>query len=587
MIAEFFAFCRSVFRASTFTLVWRVGKTQGVRGIALRVKVFFWQGFHYRRWVRTHDRLTVADLSAIYRHTLDLSYQPLISVLLPTFNTPEIWLRKAINSVLLQQYQNWELCIADDASVLPHVARVLAEYARQDVRIRVSMRTVNGHISASTNSALAMARGDFVALLDHDDELAPHALYMVAVKLNENPNFGMLYSDEDKIDERGRRFDPYFKPDWNPTLLESQNLVSHLGVYRTDLLRSIGGFRIGVEGCQDWDAALRISERVVAKNICHIPFVLYHWRTVAGSTAVNHNQKSYVKNAALRVIRDHFERLQQSVSVVPSFGSFVRPVADLPIPNPSVTLIVFGESHPLLFSQSNTNWSALKVIRCTPQKNESLAQAINSIASQVCDDFICLLNSMLVPFHGDWLLELVREACRPGVGAVGPLQLDEHKNIHSTAIVLCTDPNTNKLFNSTYQGLDASIVGIAGLAKLTQNVSVLAPGCLLIRTSTFHHVGALDVRRYPDALFELDLCMRLGQAGLRNVWTPYARLMFHCKLTSNLTDAGSDEFVLFRAHWLKDLDVDPFHNPNLMENGVWPTPSIAPRIAKPWLPFKD
>ncbi|MEX2045483.1 MAG: glycosyltransferase, partial [Opitutus sp.] len=190
---------------------------------------------------------------------------------MPVYDTPEKWLVAAIESVRRQLYDNWELCIADDASKQPHVRKILSRYQRKDPRIKVAFRETNGHISAASNSALALAHGEFIALLDHDDVLRPHALACVALELDAHPDADLIYSDEDKIDENGRRYEPYFKPDWNPDLFLAQNCISHLGVFRTSLVRDIGAFRVGYEGSQDWDLALRIVERTTAGRIRHIP----------------------------------------------------------------------------------------------------------------------------------------------------------------------------------------------------------------------------------------------------------------------------------------------------------------------------
>ena len=197
---------------------------------------------------------------------------------MPLYNTPEAFLRRCIDSVTEQTYSNWELCLVDDASPSAHVARICAEYARNDKRIKFFRREINGHISAATNSALELASGDFVALLDHDDELAAHALYMIAAELDADPDLDLLFSDEDKIDESGHRFDPWFKTDWNYDLMLSQNAVVHLAVYRRTILQDIGGFRSGFDGSQDYDVTLRFSERTTPERIKHIPFILYHWR---------------------------------------------------------------------------------------------------------------------------------------------------------------------------------------------------------------------------------------------------------------------------------------------------------------------
>jgi glycosyltransferase involved in cell wall biosynthesis len=230
--------------------------------------------------------------------------------------------------VLAQTWTHWELCIADDASTAPHVRAVLEEYARRDARIRLSFRPENGHISASSNSALELAHGEFFALLDHDDVLAPDALAWVAAEIDAHSDAELIYSDEDKIDEFGVRTSPYFKPAYNPELLRAQNCISHLGVFRTSRVREIGGFRRGFEGAQDWDLALRICDRTGPERIRHIPRVLYHWRAIQGSTALAMGEKPYVIAAQKRSIEEHFAAWTGQVFSTRKparWGSFPRP----------------------------------------------------------------------------------------------------------------------------------------------------------------------------------------------------------------------------------------------------------------------
>ena len=248
------------------------------------------------------------DRRGIRSRIRELSYQPLISVVMPVYNTQETWLRKAIDSVLRQLYPKWELCLADDHSSRPHVRPILEEYAACDPRIKLVFRDRNGHISAASNSALTLATGDFVALLDHDDELSEHALYMNVEELNRYPGAHLLYSDEDKIDERGRRYWPFFKPNWNPDLFYSLNLVTHLAVYRRSVLEAVEGFQEGLEGSQDYDLTLRVIERIPPEAIRHIPHVLYHWRAIPGSVALASGEKIYAHEAARHAIRAHFQR---------------------------------------------------------------------------------------------------------------------------------------------------------------------------------------------------------------------------------------------------------------------------------------
>ncbi|MDO8539356.1 MAG: glycosyltransferase [Opitutaceae bacterium] len=294
----------------------------------------------YASWVALYDTLNPDDADMIRAKLAGLTRRPLISILMPTYNTPEKLLVAAIESVRRQLYDNWELCIADDASKEPRVRKVLERYQRKDPRIKVVFGETNRHISAASNSALALAHGEFIGLLDHDDEIRPHALACVALELDAHPNADLIYSDEDKIDENGHRYDHYFKPDWNPDLFLVQNYISHLGVYRTLLVREVGGFRIGYEGSQDWDLAMRVIERTAPDRIRHIPKILYHWRSVPGSTAMVIGAKNYATRAAEKVITEHLDRVGVTATITPTKGSYWRVHYPLPDPPPRVTLVI-------------------------------------------------------------------------------------------------------------------------------------------------------------------------------------------------------------------------------------------------------
>ncbi len=235
---------------------------------------------------------------------------------MPVWNTPEKYLRAAIESVIGQLYQNWELCIADDASTASHVADILREFAARDARIKVVTRAENGRIAKASNSALELATGEFIALMDHDDVLPNHALYMVAVEINAYPEADILYSDEDKLDEQGRRFEPMFKPDWDPERMCGHNYISHLGVYRATLVSAAGGFRDGYNGSQDYDLTLRVIARTSPERIRHIPFVLYHWRLFPGAQTFSSTQLSTATDSARRALRDYFTNKGESVEVL-------------------------------------------------------------------------------------------------------------------------------------------------------------------------------------------------------------------------------------------------------------------------------
>ena len=268
----------------------------------------------------------------------DLAYQPLISIILPTFNSNLKFLTEAVESVTGQSYANWQLCIADDASTDKDLKDYLVGLEKSQ-KVSVNYRSVNGHISAASNSALNIAEGEFVTFLDHDDKLHPHALAAVVSQLNHDKELDILYSDEDKIDEQGNRSDPFFKPGWSPDLLLSQNYTCHLSVYRKALVDKLNGLREGTDGAQDYDLILRASERT--KKIEHIPHVLYHWRAIEGSTALAAQEKDYAHQKAIEVLKDALERRNLSAEVLETgLGAYHRIRYDLPTPAPRVSVII-------------------------------------------------------------------------------------------------------------------------------------------------------------------------------------------------------------------------------------------------------
>ncbi len=326
--------------------VLKIWKKNGLRGLKSYIATLVLtlqksSSSSYEDWVNAYDTITDLDRNRIRERIEELKHRPLISIIMPVYNTNEKWLRLAIDSVLAQLYLEWELCIADDASTAPHVRRILEEYQSKDPRIKVVFRKNNGHISAASNSALELATGEWIALLDHDDELPEYALYMVSEEINTYPQVRIIYSDEDRIDEQGVRYSPYFKSNWNPDLFLSQNVISHLGVYHASLVREASGFRKGFEGSQDYDLALRIVERIMANQIRHIPHVLYHWRAVEGSVADRVDAKSYAYEAARTALQQHLDRQKISAYVTTAHSySMHRVIYKLPEHLPKVSIII-------------------------------------------------------------------------------------------------------------------------------------------------------------------------------------------------------------------------------------------------------
>ena len=296
----------------------------------------------YEDWMVQSDSPGPGNRAALRRRLRALRKQPLISVILPVYNPDLGILATAIESVERQVYEHWELCIADDASTDLRVRPFLEEKGRDDPRIKMTFREKNGHISACSNSAITLATGEWCALLDQDDAFAEHALALVALEIEKHPDAGLIYSDEDKIDSMGLRSEPFFKPDWNPELFLGQNFINHLGVYRTELLRAIGGFREGFEGSQDYDLALRCIERLEPAQIRHIPRILYHWRSVAGSLAAVPDAKPYAKEAARRAIADHLRRqnIAGCVEPCPENAESHRVIYELAELPPLVSIVI-------------------------------------------------------------------------------------------------------------------------------------------------------------------------------------------------------------------------------------------------------
>lgn len=269
------------------------------------------QRIAYQKWVAENDVMTAQKRAKLTQQYAQLGSKPLISVIMPVYNAPLGWLDEAIESVRSQIYQEWELCIADDLSSNPAIRPYLEHKASQDPRIKVEFRQTNGHISAASNSAITIARGDFLTLMDQDDLIPPYALLEVAQCINNHPEAGLIYSDEDKVDEQGNRESPTQKEPWKLALLTDVNRLSHLSTYRTSLIRQIGGFRLGYEGAQDHDLALRCVERLKPEQIVYIPIVLYHWRIHEHSTARDKSTKPYALTARKRALEDHFDRLRK------------------------------------------------------------------------------------------------------------------------------------------------------------------------------------------------------------------------------------------------------------------------------------
>ena len=571
----------------------------------------------YRHWwIRRCERLSRRDIRAIRQTTTQLTYQPLLSVLMPVYNTDERWLRRAIESVQHQLYSNWELCIADDRSTDPRVGEVLREIQSSDPRLRIHFRDVNGHISAASNSALALASGEFIVLLDHDDVLPIHALAAVVHELNRHPDADIVYSDEDRIDEAGRRYDPYFKPDWNPELFYSQNLISHLGVYRTAMVRQVGGFREGFEGSQDYEMALRVVEETQPARIRHIPLILYHWRAIPGSAALDVHQKSYATDAARLAVEAHFTRtgVEATIEPAPHAPYYQRIRYKVPEPRPHVTIIIPTKDRADLLSTcvtsivSRSTYRQFDVLIVDNGSSEPESHAYferaqqdpcisvlridgpfnfsrinNQAAARARGSLLCFLNNDTEVISPDWLEEMVSLAVRDGVGAVGAMLYYPSNTMQHAGVVL----GLGGIASHPHRGERRGMPGNYGRAALTQTMSAVTAACMVLRKDTFEAVGGFD-ETLAVAYNDVDLCLRLGARGFRNVWTPYAEL-YHFESVSRGDDLHGANLPRFRAEsqamrdrWQGLLDADPYYNPNLSLTRADLWFAYPPRHPRPW-----
>lgn len=590
----------------------RILRNEGIIGIRRRLS----QGARndYQEWIKRYDMLDDATRQRMRDNIKSFTRAPKISVLMPVYDPPLQMLDEAINSVRTQLYPEWELCIADDASKNPSVRKLIETHAAQDKRIKVAYRESNGHISATSNTALAMATGEFVALLDHDDLLSEHALFWVAETINRHPDAGLVYSDEDKVNESGLRFDPYFKCDWNYDLFLSQNMICHLGVYQTQLLRQIGGFREGLEGSQDYDLALRCIEQLDASQILHIPRVLYHWRTHADSTALFVQAKPYAYQTAEHALNDHLARKDVSAWVErrPK-DSFYRVRYALPERVPLVTLIIptrnslqlirqclssilektdypnyeilvvdNGSDDPQTLAYFDTvkNDPRLRILRDDRPFNYS---ALNNRAVQVArGELVGLINNDIEVISREWLTEMVSIALQPGVGAVGARLWYPDNTLQHGGVIL-----VRGVAGHSHKHLPKGHPGYFARAMLQQTFSAVSAACLVVRRSIFLEVRGLEEENLKVAFNDVDFCLRVREAGYRNVWTPYAELYHHESASRGYEDTPekqarfAGEVRYMQERWGSLLFNDPAYSPNLTLDHedfsyAWP-----PRVGNP------
>jgi glycosyltransferase involved in cell wall biosynthesis/2-polyprenyl-3-methyl-5-hydroxy-6-metoxy-1,4-benzoquinol methylase len=552
----------------------------------------------YDAWLAEYGEVTEKQLENYKSEIASWDNSPKIAILMPVYNPDKACLVNAIESVINQVYSNFELCIADDASTESYVQEVLREYSEKDSRIKVSFRDNNGHISAASNSALALVDAEYVALMDHDDLLTADALFWVAKTIDQNPEVQLIYSDEDKMDLQGKRFAPYFKPDWNPELFLSHNFICHLGVYKTEKVRVLGGFDSALDGAQDYDLALRFVDQLNANQIVHIPRILYHWRAVEGSTANGVHEKPYAESAIAKAVKNDLQRRGRSAEVLAhsTLHGALRVRYQLPDTIPLVSIVIptrngfnllrrcvdsiirktkYSNYEIIIIDNGSDDFVAVRYLQRLQEENQvkiirddshfNYAALNNKAVTQAKGEVIALLNNDLEVINDDWLDEMVSHVVHSEVGAVGAKLYYPDDTIQHAGVIV----GLGGVAGHSHKHFPRNNAGHCGRLLLVQNLTAVTAACLLVRKEVFDSVGGFDEKNLSVAFNDVDLCLRIQEKGFNNVWTPYAELYHYESATRGYEDTPekqarfNKEVSYMKQRWGNALLVDPAYNPNL------------------------
>ncbi len=540
--------------------------------------------FEYNEWLKNNTTITE------YKK---MKYEPLISILVPVYNVKKQVLSECLDSVLNQNYTNFEVCLVDDCSTLPETKETLEDYCNKDKRIRVKYRTKNGHISATTNDALKMAKGEFIALLDNDDLLTKDALLENILLLNDNKKLDFIYSDEDKLNLKGEFCDPHFKPDWSPDTLLSLNYICHFAVIRKKMVDKVGGFEIGLEGAQDHDLFLKISE--VTNNISHIPKILYHWRMVPGSTSMNIKNKDYatdkgkiaIENALKRRnILGHVEKDEISTYYKVIYDVVKKPLVSIIIPTRDYVdilktcvdsiyektnydnfeiIVANNDSKEKetfnFFNKYKKKYSNFHVVDCIMEFNYS---KINNVAIKKSKgDYIILLNNDTEVITPEWIDIMLGYAMQKHIGTVGVKLLYPDTTVQHCGVLL----GLGGVASHAYLTEKRSALGMYGRLRVPYNYGANTAACLMIDRKKLAKVNYLN-EDLMVAYNDIDLNLKMLNLGLYNVTLPMVEL-YHHESKSRGLDTTNEKYKRFLKEetymfekWSDILLNDPFYNKN-------------------------
>lgn len=585
---------------------WKIGRvmTHGYRkllSIARRIKSKHTpkaiSANSYQEWINLTERKEIIDAERV---TLD--YQPLISILVPVYNVEKKWLLKCVSSIQAQTYENWELCLADDCSDNLETIETLHTLEKSDPRIRVVYRKKNGNISLATNSALELAKGEFIALVDNDDELPSNALFEVVHALNEDSNLDLIYSDEDKINQDGVRFEPHFKPNWSPDLILNQNYISHLGIYRRSIANEIGGFRQGYEGAQDHDFLLRFSEKTSRQKIKHIPKILYHWRAIQGSTALEASEKSYAYDRGVRAVQDALDR--RGIKGLVTNGKYpgLYDISYDLIGEPLVSIIIPTRNgyddlkkcvDSIVTKSTYSNFEIIiadngsddpEIIKLFTEYRSKLGERFKNVLLDIPFNYSKINNLAVRESRGEYLLFLNNDT-----EVITPRWIEEMLGFAQFERIGCVGAKLWYMDDTIqHGGVVLGIGGIAGHAFLNAgpnepgyfsrlytdyDYTAVTAACLMVSRNDFDAVNGFD-ESLTVAFNDVDFCIRIFQMGRQNIWAHKAELYHYESKSRGYEDTPekvarfNGEINRMNARYGKFLKNDPAYNPNFDLNAT-------------------
>jgi GT2 family glycosyltransferase len=534
----------------------------------------------YEAWF-ARRRVTPEAIAAFREEARHFTYRPCVSIVTPVFNTPVRWLRETVDSVLHQAYENWELILADDRSTEPELLVFLAELQKKDGRIVLTQLQHDGGISAASNCALELARGDWVGFLDHDDVLEPDALFQHVKLLQEHLDADLIYSDEDRLTEKGLDA-PLMKPDWSPDFFTSCNYICHFVTVRRETLREVGGFRSEFDGAQDYDLLFRIIERT--QRIYHVPRVLYHWRRSDGPTADNIRRKPHSLEIGRLAVEAHLKRTGKQGHVAVDWrnhGYWIK--RDIPDAKKISIIIPVRDRIDLLRRciDSLTNRTSYEPYEIVVVNNDSASDeaheyfanfphrllhyggpfnfsAINNFASLQTDSpWLLFLNNDTEIIESGWLTAMAEHVQRREVGAVGARLLFSNDTIQHGGVVV----GVGGIAQHAFRDFPAEAPGTGRQLQVIRNCSAVTGACLLTRREVFAEVGGFDEEHLPVTFNDVDLCLKIRRAGYLIVYTPYAKLYHHEGASRRRTIEPLETRVM-QERWADVLAHDPYYNPN-------------------------